>query len=159
MKYDTTGLRRQEKAMPEADARKILTEGEYGVLSMRAEDTGAYGVGMNYAWDGEDKIYFHGAPKGRKYELMRACNKVSFTVVGKTERVQRRFTMAFDDVIVEGTIQMDLPEEEVHKALRLILEKYCPDVLPQSVPYEQKMAPHTCVFRMDISKVCGKRSI
>lgn len=159
MKYDSTGLRRPEKALKEEDAKMLLENAEYGVLSIRSEKNGAYGIGMNYAWDGEDTIYFHGANEGHKYDLLKACNKVSFCVIGNTARVERRFTMSFDDVIANGIIEDVKDPDEIHKALRMMLEKYCPNNLEKSVPYEQKMAPHTRVFKMTITSACGKRSI
>ena len=67
MIYNNSQIRRQDRTLDEDSAAKLLKEGEYGVLSMQAEDgNGAYGIPINYVWDGGNSIYIHCAPAGRK---------------------------------------------------------------------------------------------
>ena len=45
MIYNNSQIRRQDRTLDEDSAAKLLKEGEYGVLSMQAEDgNGAYGI-------------------------------------------------------------------------------------------------------------------
>ena len=77
MKYSNEQVRRQDRLMDEAAARRLLKEGEYGILSMQSEDGGGYGIPVSYVWDGGDLIYIHCAPEGRKLRCIDACAKVS----------------------------------------------------------------------------------
>ena len=75
MHYETTNLRRKDRALHETDARLILHAGEYGVLSLQAPEGGGYGVPMNYVWDGADSLYLHCAGEGFKLCCLQAQPK------------------------------------------------------------------------------------
>ena len=62
MKYVNDTVRRQDRLMDEERAIELLRESEYGVLSMVDTDGSAYGVPLNYVWDGGQSIYIHCAP-------------------------------------------------------------------------------------------------
>ena len=52
MKFDNSTIRRQDRTLEQERAFEILKEGEFGILSMRAEDgNGAYGIPLSYVWD------------------------------------------------------------------------------------------------------------
>lgn len=104
MKYDTTTVRRQNRLLEELEAYELLKTSEYGVLSMSAVEGGGYGIPINYAWDGKEHIYFHCALEGQKLECLRANDKVSFCVVGKTQVLSSQFSTAYESVLVFGTI-------------------------------------------------------
>ena len=77
-------MRRSDWRLAEDEAKQILVQGEYGILSTIGEDGFPYGVPLSYAYDGE-KIYFHcAADVGHKLENLDFSNKACFTVVGKT---------------------------------------------------------------------------
>ena len=57
MKYVNETVRRQDRLMDEARAIELLSTSEYGVLSMVDQDGTAYGVPLNFVWDGESSIY------------------------------------------------------------------------------------------------------
>ena len=52
MKYVNNRVRRQDRLMDEQRALELLRDGEYGVLSMVADDAG-YGIPVNFVWDGD----------------------------------------------------------------------------------------------------------
>lgn len=66
MIYINDNVRRQDRLLPHDKAIQLFTEGEFGILSMQAEEGGGYGVPVNFVWDGADRIYIHCAPEGRK---------------------------------------------------------------------------------------------
>ena len=66
MKYNNDNVRRQDRLLEEDRAYALLREGEYGVLSMTTPTGGVYGIPLNFVWDGQENIYIHCAPRGRK---------------------------------------------------------------------------------------------
>lgn len=156
MRYDTSAVRRQKRLLEEEDARELLKTGEYGILSMIATDGGGYGIPISYAWDGNEHIYFHCAPKGQKLEYLKANDKVSFCVVGKTQVLAAQFTTIYESVLVFGTIKQDISAEERMHALLLLLDKYSTEEKVMGIQYAEKMFPHTHILRLDIELVSGK---
>ena len=69
MKYVNNRVRRQDRLMDEQRALELLRDGEYGVLSMVADDAG-YGIPVNFVWDGDHSVYIHCAPEGRKLQAI-----------------------------------------------------------------------------------------
>ena len=65
MKYVNETVRRQDRLLNEERALQLIRDSEYGVLSMVADDGGAYGLPLNYVWDGEHSLYIHCAPEER----------------------------------------------------------------------------------------------
>ena len=58
---------------------EILKEGEYGILSMVADNgDNAYGVPLNYVWDRGNSIYIQCSPVGKKLRCIDANHNVSF---------------------------------------------------------------------------------
>ena len=45
--YDNTAVRRQDRLLDVARACELLRTGEYGVLSMQAEEGGGYGIPLS----------------------------------------------------------------------------------------------------------------
>ena len=81
MPYDNSAVRRQDRLLDEARARELLAGGRFGVLSL-VDGDGAYGIPVNYVWDGDDSLYVHCAPDGRKLRCIDRRDRVSFCVVG-----------------------------------------------------------------------------
>jgi len=91
MIYSTAEIRRQDRLLPESKALELLRSGEYGVMSMCCDDSAAYGVPVNYVWDGRQAIYIHCAATGKKLKCIDRNNLVSFCVVGNTKVIPSRF--------------------------------------------------------------------
>lgn len=100
--YDNGAVRRQDRLLDESAACELLRAGEYGVLSMQAEEGGGYGIPISYVWDGGAYIYLHCAPEGRKLRALDRCAGVSFCVVGRTEVHPSMFTTAYESIVVRG---------------------------------------------------------
>ena len=157
MKYDNDTVRRRDRLLDETDAFALLERGEYGVLSMAAETGGAYGIPISYVWDGAGSVYFHCAPEGRKLRLLAADDRVSFCVVGHTKVIPCQFTTAYESVLLEGHVRMDLPEEERWHALELLLKKYSPDHTETGTKYAGRSFHRTNILRLDVERMSGKR--
>lgn len=157
MKFDNTQIRRRDRTLDEARAFEILKDGEYGVLSMQAEDgSGAYGIPISYVWDRGNSIYIHCAPMGRKLRCIDACEQVSFCVVGRTRVIPHDFTTAYESVVLRCMAHHSLPEAERMSALSWLLSKYCPEEKMRGIEYAQKSFHRTEIIRLDIEEVSAK---
>lgn len=157
MKYTNEQVRRQDRLMEEEQATFLLKDSEYGVLSMQAKEGGAYGIPVNYVWDGDRAIYIHCAPEGRKLRCIAGCNQVSFCIVGKTRVVSNQFTTEYESLILSCKAYIGLNEEERMHALHLLLDKYSPEDKAVGKKYAEKSFHRTEIIRLDIESGSGKR--
>lgn len=129
MKYNNDNVRRQDRLLEEDRAYALLREGEYGVLSMTTPTGGVYGIPLNFVWDGQENIYIHCAPRGRKLDCIALYPEVSFCVIGNTHVVPEQFSTNYSSIVLTCRARTGLsPEERMH-ALRLLMEKYTPEHL------------------------------
>lgn len=157
MIYDNSKVRRQDRLLDDAEALELLRDGEYGVMSMTDGEGRAYGVPLNYVWDGKDCIYIHCAPSGRKLSCIDRNKEVSFCVVGHTGVVPEKFTTNYESIILECNADTGLNEEERMDALRMFLEKYSPHCLSTGLKYAEKSFHRTQIIRLEIKTFSGKR--
>lgn len=138
------------------EIEELLTAGEYGVMSTVAGDGQPYGVPLNYVYlDGH--IYFHCAQEGHKLDNIAANNKVSFSVVGKTEVLADKFSTHFISAMVFGRA-MEIQGTERQKAIEGLLVKYSPDYLKEGRAYAEKLDKATKIIKIEVTYYNGKRS-
>lgn len=99
-------IRRQDRALTDAEAAAILADADWGVLSVLGDDGYPYGVPVNYAYvDG--KIYFHSTEHdSHKLDAIRQHSKVCFTVVAKHELVMQEYSTNYASAVVFGTARV-----------------------------------------------------
>ena len=157
--FDNSSVRRQERLLSEESSLELLRNGEFGVLSMvesRHGEVAAYGIPINYVWDGSGCIYFHCAPQGHKLECLNLSSEVCFTVVGRTEVISEKFTTAYQSVVIRGKLEKGLSVEERMAALRLLLERYSPNDIERGLKYTEKSFHRTEVLRLTITYISAK---
>lgn len=116
-------MRRSDRQLIDHEVKTLLYTGEYGVLATCSAEGKPYGVPVNYVFDG-DVIYFHCVKNaGKKVKNMRACEDVSFTVVGATCLLPEQFATLYESAIVLGTAR-EVDDQERQKALELLIDKY-----------------------------------
>lgn len=77
-------LRRKKREISTEAAKQLLKTERRGILAVNGEDGYPYAIPINYYYDEEqNKIYFHGARAGYKYDMIKLSDKVCFTVVGR----------------------------------------------------------------------------
>lgn len=156
MKYDNTGVRRQDRLLTEERACEILKQGEYGYLSMVREEGSAYGIPISFVWNQKDAIYLHCAPEGTKLACLRHQPEVSFCVVGRTHVIPRQFTTEYESIVLKCHAVVGLDEDERMEALRLLVGKYAPDDVELGVKYAAKSFNRTEIIRLDVREWSGK---
>lgn len=134
-----------------------MQSGEYGVLSLIDTEGRPYGIPVNYVWDGQDRIYLHCAPEGKKLNAIRRQAEASFCVVGCTHVVSHKFTTGYESIVMKCRAQISLSVDERRHALRLLLEKYSPHDLEVGLKYAEKSFHRTEIIRLDIREYSGKQ--
>ena len=147
-------MRRTDREITDREARSLLMEAPYGVLSTTGADGNPYGVPLNFCVMG-DCIYFHSAPEGRKIDNIEYNRSVSFCVVGNVEVLADKFSTRYESVIVFGEIE-EVFNSEKQIALEGLLRKYCPEFFEKGLRYIEEAKHKTRVFRVNINKLTGK---
>ena len=150
MIFDNSKVRRQDRLLDEARAREILASAQYGYMSMIDLDGKPYGVPVNFVWDGEDAIYIHCAPDGKKIDILECYDHVSFCVVGNVNLLPGQFTTEYESIILDCEVTIPTYDEERLHALELIIKKFSPQHFDTGMRYAHKSLPRTCIVRLDI---------
>ncbi len=150
-------MRRKNCELNLETAKKILREGNFGVLSLLGDENYCYGVPLNYAVEG-NKIYFHSAKFGHKLDAIKNNEKVSFCVVDCHEVVVEEFTSYFTSAIAFGKIKI-LDDSEVKEkkiALELLADKYCSNANSEMREKELSRVNAVSIFVLEIENLTGK---
>lgn len=156
MEYINSSIRRQDRLLEKENAFLLLKSGEYGILSMLTENNEAYGIPVNFVWNGETSIYLHCAPEGKKLCCIQHCPTVSFCVVGKTNILPHKFTTNYESIVLSCEAHTGLSYKEKMQALSLLLDKYSPTDKIVGMKYVEKSFHRTEIIRLDIKEWSGK---
>lgn len=148
-------MRRQEKAMSEAETLEVLDKAEYGVLSTISADNTPYGVPMNFARVG-DAIYFHCAKEGHRIENIEGNKSVCLNVVDSVVLMPKEFNTQYRSVTAFGEICIVEDKEEKTKGIKAIAEKLSPEFKKEGLEYIEKAFDAMHVLKMDVTKMTGK---
>lgn len=157
MEYSNKQVRRQDRLLDVDRARELLRESEWGVLSICTNEGEPYGVPINYVWDGNNSIYLHCAPQGRKLQILEENSRVSFTVVGRVNLLPSRFTTEYESILLEGEAVRHLDDDEKHHALELLLDKLSPNDKKVGLKYAAASFHRVEIIRVDFTRWSGKR--
>ena len=146
-------MRRKDRELDYTEAEKILSQGEYGILSTVDGDGCPYGVPISYAY-ADGIIYFHCAKDvGLKVENIRRQPQVCFTVVGDTEVLPEKFSTKYNSAIAFGTAR---EAQDKHLGLRLLQEKYSPSFSKEGLEYADKAIHQVTVYEITIEHLTAK---
>ena len=147
MRYDNSKVRRQDRLMDEKRAIELLKSNEYGILAMISETGEAYGVPINYVWDGRESIYIH---------ALRKNPEVSFCLIGHVCLKPSTFTTEYESVIFKGKAYLNLSDDEKMAALHLMTDKLSPDFKELGDKYAHKSFHRVEIIRIDLGEFSGK---
>lgn len=116
----------KREALDEASVKEILEKGTSGVLALQGEDGYPYAVPVSYFYNGKNKIYFHGAKKGYKMDMVKQCDKASFCVIGQDQIVPEEYTSYFKSVIAFGRVRIMEDKKEIRAMIEKMADKYHP---------------------------------
>lgn len=147
-------MRRKDRKSDLSEAKELLKNGEYGVLSTAGENGYAYGVPLNYVYL-NDSLYFHCATEGEKLKNILYNNKVSFCVVGKACILPEKFSTKYESVIVFGRAN-EVSDEEKKAALLELIHKYSSEYMEKGRDYMEKAFKVIKVIKIDVEHISGK---
>lgn len=148
-------VRRQDRLLDAASTEQLLKEGEYGFLALCSPNGYGYGVPISFVYAPQRQcIYFHCAPEGHKLDAMRANDRVSFCVVGRTE--VHPYTTAYESAHLFGRLAVVEDTEERWEALLALRAKYNPELADAPDTPIRKSWDRTTVLRLRIEHLSGK---
>lgn len=147
-------MRRKDRQLTEEEALAILKKGEYGVLSTVGSDGLPYGVPISYAF-ADNKIWFHGAGEGRKFDNMGSNNNVSFCVVGKTEVMPEKYGTKYESVIAAGKVRLCEGDEKTTGLMNMV-SKYSSEFMEGGEKYANASINKVSVFCIEDLQITGK---
>lgn len=117
--------------------------------------------GMEVKDNNKVNIYFHGAKEGRKHDLIKKNNKVSFVmenthgIVTGPQVGACECTMEFECVMGNGAMEY-VSEEEKVAALQTMLRQY--DVKEgQNYHFQHEVVPGISVLRLRVNSLSAKK--
>lgn len=150
-------MRRKDRLLDDAAARRILQNGEYGILATASEQTGALATPLSYTLE-KDALYFHCARSGHKINNIKAQPNACFCVVGKTlpAFADGDFTTFFESAMAFGPVRLVEDEAEKRRALEAICRRYLPDYETEIPSALERSFSVTQVLCLDIKHVTAK---
>lgn len=151
-------MRRLDKEITEVKViDEILLRSDICRLGL-VENNEAYIVPVNYAYkDGE--IFIHSAHSGRKIEILKQNQRVSFEIEFHHEIIKSDlpcgWTAKYRSVMGTGTITIDNDPEVKKKGLDLIMLKYGADM---ELNYEESSLARMTILLLKIESITGKQS-
>ena len=106
--------------------------------------------------DGQVYLYFHGALEGKKMDVLRKNNKVTFEMdcdhnfIFYDDRMS--CTMGYESIIGHGIMEF-LKEEQKFDALKILMRQYH----EEDFKFNTDMRKVTSVFRLKVLDMTGKR--
>ena len=151
-------MRLKECELPEGEAIEILKNGSYGVLALDGDDGYSYAVPVNYAYE-DNKIIFHGANEGHKFDSIKKNDKVSFCVVEKDEVIAAEFNTMYRSVIAFGKIRVLEKDKERYDGLEALVRRFSADYTEKAKAYIKNDWMNVTVFEIEIELMTGKKGV
>ena len=155
-------MRRKDRELTDpAEIREILEKANVCHLAM-SDNNVPYLVTMNFGLKNDENIilYFHTAHEGKKIDILKRNNLVSFgTDINQELLISETGTscgcsMRYSSVIGTGNVSFITERSEKCEALEAIMKHYT-----QKPPYvfKEEMIDCTTILRLDVNKITGKR--
>ncbi|MGO8759536.1 MAG: pyridoxamine 5'-phosphate oxidase family protein [Terracidiphilus sp.] len=153
-------MRRNKRAVTEAEAREILARAEHGVLATAGEDGWPYAVPLNHVLIG-DALYAHCALEGHKLNNIAYHDRVSYCAVASATVVPSMLSTLYESAIVFGRAALVTDADEKRRALKLLTERFCGTNEETDRQFEEHMRKSgdgrdTAVIRIRIERITGK---
>ncbi len=146
--------------------QEILDDAEYGTLAL-CEKNKPYSLPINFV-QLDTVIYFHGAKKGKKMDIIKNNSYASFSVVELCSLLSSYFstddgsacpaTQLFKSVIIDGQIELVTSYDEKAKALEMLMKKLQKEgkYIPLNHKMYEKAINATALFKLIPEQTTGK---
>ena len=154
-------MRRKDKEVTDRQwMENILKRGRMMHLGMTGADGWPYVVPLGYGYM-DNVIYMHGAPEGRKNDILAANPRVCFQVTLDAEvlssDVGAKYTMKYRSVTGFGIVRSLIIPRERNAALKILMDHYGGPYT--DYPEDSEMHKKLWVARLDIENMTGKKSV
>ena len=149
-------MRRKKQELSREESERILHESSWGTLAVLGDDGYPYAVPLNHVFY-NGAIYFHCAQAGHKLDAIRACEKVSYSVVERDTVVPQEYTTYYKSVVAFGRAHVVEDDAEMIESLRAIGMKHHPDK-ERTDEEIAKSGAHLHMVRIDIDHLSGKQA-
>ncbi|MBW1659162.1 MAG: pyridoxamine 5'-phosphate oxidase family protein [Deltaproteobacteria bacterium] len=150
-------MRRKDKEITDATAiRSIIEKARVCRIGM-VDGNRPYVVPVSFGYH-DNILYFHGALKGRKVELLRKNPNICFEFDLLAEPIESEtacdWSMRYQSVIGFGQAVFIEDPDEKRKALGAIMAQYT----DREFQFPEKMLKATCVIKIEVEQMTGKQS-
>ncbi len=117
-------------------------------------------LNYGYEWiDGSLRLYFHGAPEGRKVDLLQNGAAVGFCIDGNhrllTDDEAQKTSFAYQSIIGTGAMRLLTDDEQKNQALgQLMLH-----LTGNSASFPAQVLHATAVFALDVTDFSAKQNL
>ncbi|MCX6334532.1 MAG: pyridoxamine 5'-phosphate oxidase family protein [Bacteroidia bacterium] len=151
-------MRRQDKEITDNRIiQEILEKSAICRLGLVDKDE-AYIVPTNYAYE-NGLIYIHSAPAGRKIDLIKRNNRITFEIEYSCEIIRSEipcnWTTVYRSVMGKGTIFLENDPESKKRGLDLIMLKYG---AAMELNYDESLLSRMIILKLRIDSITGKQS-
>lgn len=149
-------MRRKSKEIDINSAKELLKNCRRGVIAVNGDDGYPYAVPINYLYDSENnKIYFHGARAGHKFDSIKKCDKVCFTVYGNETVKDEKWAPYLQSAVVFGRCRLMENNVQSTQILKNLAMKYYPSeqIADEEIEKSGKAAQ---MFEIEIEHLSGK---
>lgn len=148
--------RRKDRTISLEEGKQILAENTWGVLGTVSDDGYPYTVPLSYVYaEDENAVYFHCGREGHKVENIERSNRVSFTVVGKTQVQPELFSTLYESVIVFGKCIQVFDDDKLRAFIKFI-EKYNPDGISKVPDKVRTNGDAVRMYKIEIQHITAK---
>ncbi len=146
--------------------KRLISENEYGTLAL-CVDNKPYSVPINYV-EYKGEIYFHGAKKGKKIEMIKENAFASFSMVEAYSLLPSYFstddgkaspaTHLYKSVIIDGEIEFVEDFNEKVRGFTALMQKYQKEgqYLPLSDEIHKKIIKATAMYKLVPTETSAK---
>ncbi|MDR7869706.1 MAG: pyridoxamine 5'-phosphate oxidase family protein [Tissierellaceae bacterium] len=148
-------MRREKQSLSKDKIIEILNSNTSGVLGVNGDNGYPYTVPLSYVYK-DDKLFFHCAKEGHKFDSIINNDKVTFCIIDKDEVIQEKFDSLYRSVIMFGRARILTDEKEKQYALEAILDKYSPDFINEGLEYIKDQWNRVYIVEIHIEHMTGK---
>jgi hypothetical protein len=145
--------------LSDQEIERLLTESQVGRIASVDPEGYPYVVPVHFVYLNE-RIYFHGLPKGQKLDYISKNPKVGFEVDEMLSLISQGIeepcdiNTEYNSVIVRGNAEILTDIEYKKEVLLKIVEKYTPQLSGKDI--HENMLKGTAVIEITIEELTGK---
>ena len=151
-------MRRKDKEIKNKNIiESILQEADHCVVAL-SDNNCPYIVPMNFGYKNQT-LYLHSSKEGKKIEILKVNNRVSFGVEINIELVEDQkpcnWGMKYKSVVGWGYAYFIEDSEKKKEVLDIIMAKYSKNT---NFEYSETSLNHLAVIRVELKELTGKIS-